>query len=297
MPGATPDLVEVHDVNPVDYLVVGHVTRDLQPGGGYTVGGTASYASLTGAALRRLVGVLTSVSDNVDLSVFDGSVALVAARAPETTTFRNVYAEGGRRQVLYGVADLLTPSLVPASWRSPSVVHLGPIMNQCDPSLVTSFADGTFVGITPQGWLRTTNGDGEVVPQAWECADQLLTRASAVVLSIDDVHGDWDLVATYASRTPVLAVTTGWTGGVVFVDGERQAFPAPDIAEVDPTGAGDIFAAAFFDALVRGAGPMDAAAFAACVASQSVTRPGLAGVPTPDEVAACRRGRWLTAEE
>ena len=42
---------------------------------------------------------------------------------------------------------------------------------------------------------------------------------------------------------------------------------------------------------------MDAAAFAACVASQSVTRPGLAGVPTPDEVAACRRGRWLTAEE
>jgi len=275
-------------VSPVDYLVIGHVTRDLLPGGGYTVGGTASYSGLTGHALRRSVGILTSTGDDVDLTVFDGRVAVVSARAEHTTTFRNVYVDGGRRQSVYGVADLLTPLLIPDAWSAPAIVHIGPIIGECDPALATSFPDGTFVGITPQGWMRTTNGDGEVVPQAWGGAGALLAHASAVVLSIDDLHGDWDLVRAYATRTHLLAVTTGWTGGVVFIDGKSQAFPAPGIEEVDPTGAGDIFATAFFDGLARGAPPMVAARYAACVAAGSVTRTGLAGVPGPSEVDDCR---------
>ena len=59
------------------------------------------------------------------------------------------------------------------------------------------------------------------------------------------------------------------------------------IVEVDPTGAGDIFAAAFFFAAARGYSVHAASSFASCLASRSVTRTGLASIPTRTEVRHC----------
>ena len=57
--------------------------------------------------------------------------------------------------------------------------------------------------------------------------------------------------------------------------------------EVDATGAGDIFAAAFFYRLYATRDPWAAARFATHLASFSVTRPGLDGIPTRDEIQTC----------
>jgi sugar/nucleoside kinase (ribokinase family) len=59
------------------------------------------------------------------------------------------------------------------------------------------------------------------------------------------------------------------------------------VTQVDPTGAGDIFATAFFIAMASGAQPLAATRFAACLAARSVTRVGLASAPRLDEVAMC----------
>jgi sugar/nucleoside kinase (ribokinase family) len=56
---------------------------------------------------------------------------------------------------------------------------------------------------------------------------------------------------------------------------------------VDATGAGDIFAAAFFIRLHTTRDPWEAARFATQLAAYSVTRPGLEGVPTQEEIDAC----------
>ncbi|HAX70479.1 MAG TPA: hypothetical protein DCY14_12775, partial [Anaerolineae bacterium] len=55
----------------------------------------------------------------------------------------------------------------------------------------------------------------------------------------------------------------------------------------DATGAGDIFAAAFFARCVRTRDPWEAARFATQLASYSVTRVGLQGIPTPKEIEQC----------
>ena len=270
----------------LDYLVVGHVTRDLA-GDVFTVGGTASYAARTARALGCSVGAVTSASPDLDLSqVLDG-VLIACAPVAATTTFENTYTSEGRRQVLHSVAETLVPEMVPVDWRA-GIVHVGPVARECDPALVDAFED-VFLGVTPQGWMRRWDATGRVSCAPWEGAEPWLARADGVVLSEEDVGGDENLVAQYAAQTRLLVVTDGVDGCTVYEHGQARHFSAPTVREVDPTGAGDIFATAFFVSLRRTGDPWVAAHFANCVAARSVTRMGLAGTPTPDEVARCER--------
>jgi sugar/nucleoside kinase (ribokinase family) len=125
--------------------------------------------------------------------------------------------------------------------------------------------------------------------------DDVLARADAVVLSLEDVGGNWGLAAECAAQTRLLALTQGAEGCTIYADGEIRHFPAPEVDEEDSTGAGDIFAASFFYALERrlafsrGPDPWTAARFANCVAAQSVTRSGLSSTPSAEEAALCRQ--------
>ena len=272
---------------PIDYLVIGHVTHDILPGGTRVLGGTVSYASLTAAALGRAVGIVTSTSADADLAPLDTLATLVRRPSATTTTFEHVYVNGHREQYVYTPAALLTPDVIPQAWLTAPIVHLGPIMRECDPALADYYAGKTFLGLTPQGWMRSSDARGHVFPTPWAEAGHLLPLASAVVLSIEDIGGNWDLATYFAQQTRVLVVTCGWDGGTLFLDGQPTTFPAVPVMQVDPTGAGDIFASAFFIAMASGAQPLAATSFAACLAAHSVMRVGLASTPQPDEVAAC----------
>jgi sugar/nucleoside kinase (ribokinase family) len=56
---------------------------------------------------------------------------------------------------------------------------------------------------------------------------------------------------------------------------------------VDATGAGDVFAAAFFARLFRTRDPWEATRFATLLATCSIARVGLEGIATPREVEEC----------
>ncbi len=273
--------------DPVDYLAIGHVTYDVQPDASLVVGGTVSYAALTAAALCRRAGILTSAGDDFDFSSFNG-IKVENRRSTATTTFRNLYDNGHRRQVLYSLADPLTRDAIPGIWRRSPIVHLGPVINECDPDLIDGFPRTAFIGVTPQGWMRSSAGHGRIQRHSWEeGAAKLLARASAVIFSLDDVEGDWETVRRYASATRLLVVTMGPLGGVLFLSGKPLPFSAMQVTEVDPTGAGDIFAAVFFNIVASGVQPERAAPYAACLASRSVTRHGPDGVPGGDDITAC----------
>ena len=269
----------------LDYLVIGHVTRDLVDGV-FTIGGTVSYAARTARALDCRVGVVTSANPGLDLSEILDGITVTCFPAATTTTFKNIYTSNGRRQVLRGVAETLVPTMVPPDWQT-TIVHLGPVARECDPELVTGFGDA-FVGLTPQGWMRRWDQAGHVSCCQWEEAEPLLARADAVVLSDEDIEGDETLVARYAAQTRLLVLTQGAAGCTVYMAGQARHFPAPPVHEVGPTGAGDVFAAAFFVWLQREGDPWIAARFANCVAAGSVTRTGLSGTPSPKEVARCQ---------
>jgi sugar/nucleoside kinase (ribokinase family) len=216
-------------------------------------------------------------------------VLVARVPAPVTTTFENIHTSSGRRQVVHGVAETLTRDAVPQDWQiAPinGIVHLGPVARECDLALIDAF-EGAFVGLTPQGWMRCWNQDGHVSRCQWTEAEELLTRADAVVLSEEDVAGDQSTVDRYAAQTRLLVVTLGAAGCAVYQGGPPRCFPAPAAQEVDSTGSGDIFAAAFFVQMRRCNDPEMAACFANCVAAASVTRDGLSGTPGLQEIARC----------
>jgi sugar/nucleoside kinase (ribokinase family) len=270
----------------LDYLAIGHVTCDLV-GGDCTVGGTVSYAARTAQALGCRTGIVTSAGPDLDLSRGLDNIAIACIPAAATTTFENIYTADDRRQMLHTVAQILTPETLPADWRA-AIVHLGPVARECDPALATAFGNA-FVGLTPQGWMRCWDMAGHVNRCRWEREEALLARADAVVLSEEDVAGDMALVARYAAQTRLLIVTQGALGCTVHARGRSRHFAAPVVHEVDPTGSGDVFAAAFFVWLYRKGDPWEAARFANCVAARSVTRKGLSGTPTPEEIARCEQ--------
>ncbi len=276
-----------------EYLVIGHVTHDLRPDGtGYTMGGTATYAGLVAAALGRRVGILTSAGDDFDPAPFAAPpfgerMTVQCCRGPHTTTFENRYTPEGRLQLLHRTAMPLTPDMIPPEWRSVPLVHIGPVAGECAPEWVSFFAGRAFVGLTPQGWMRQRDAADRVVPRPWLEAEALLPLASAVVLSLEDLRGDRALAERWAHLTRYLVVTDGYMGGTLYCDGRPYLFPALRVPELDPTGAGDIFAATFFCALAEGTDPRLAAHLAACIASRSIGRVGWDSIPTAEDLEIC----------
>jgi len=268
------------------YLAIGHVTLDTVDGG-YAPGGTATYAAVTAARLGLRTRVLTACDSlgRQAASTLEALAEVSWIYAPATTAFTNIYLPTGRRQILSTAAPPLRPADVPNSWLDSDVVHLGPVAQEVDESFLSLFGDGSTVGLTPQGLLRSWDSRGNVGPKVWRPASEKLANVQAIVLSEEDVGPNRDLIDYYAEHCPIVVITYGYRGCVLRLGGERISLPTRPANEVDPTGAGDVFATAFFIRLHEtGGDAVTAARFANVVGSFSVEGPGISAVPTRDIV-------------
>jgi sugar/nucleoside kinase (ribokinase family) len=268
-------------LEPIDYLVLGHITRDLTPAGP-RLGGTAAYASLTARALGLRVGIVTSWGAEVSPGVLR-SIPIINYPTEHSSTFENIYTAEGRIQIIHNVAAPLDYHLIPEPWRNAPIVHLGPVAREVEPNLVRRFPN-SLVGLTPQGWLRSWGQEGRIFPVEWPEASFMLQHASVAVLSIEDLAGDENRIEEFASASRILVITEGSAGARVYWNGDVRRFRPPSVTEVEATGAGDVFAAAFFMRLHNTRDPWEAARFANQIAAISVTRIGLESIPTPGEV-------------
>jgi sugar/nucleoside kinase (ribokinase family) len=271
-------------LEPVDYLVIGHLTEDVTPTG-MRLGGTAAFAALTARAFGLRTGIVTSVGKSTSLEALHGIPVLKVA-SEHTTTFENHHTASGRKQILQHAASPITLESLPDAWRKAPIVHLGPVAQELSADSADGFS-ASLLGITPQGWMRKWDAEGAVTACEWESASTLLPKAGAVVLSREDVQGDEDTIHAMAHQTRVLAVTEGAAGCVLYWNGDSRRFRAPQVAAVDDVGAGDVFAAALFIRLYTTRDPWEAARFATLLAARSVAHPGFDGIPTRRDIEAC----------
>lgn len=275
-----------------DFLSLGHVTRDVQADGSFSLGGTVTFAALTAHRLGMSAGIVTCADTEVAARLAQElpEVALSVRPATQSTTFANHYHEGFRTQYLYARGGDLTLADVPSEWLHAGVVLFGPLAQELRPEFITRFPrqQGQLLAATPQGWLRRWDADGRVWPTLWLEAEEVLSALDVLILSHDDLlpFADGDRVAAdelllrWSQFVPLLVATDGRHGATLFAQGQQQQFPAYPTQEIDPTGAGDVFAAALLTYLYRYGDAARAVDFANCVASFSVEQPGIGGIPT-----------------
>jgi sugar/nucleoside kinase (ribokinase family) len=270
----------------LDYLIIGHVARDITPDG-WTWGGTAYYSAITAQRLGARVGVVTAVAEADALRAALPDIDLHIVPTERTTTFENRYRGDERDQILHHAAPPLTLADIPAAWRTTRLIHIAPIAQEIAPEVLPALAD-SFLGVTPQGFLRDWNAAGKVGYRPLADEDTRFATVDVLVFSAEDVGHDLAAMQALIKTVPLAVVTQASDGVSVYHQGQVYPMPSRPATVVDPTGAGDVFAAAYFLDLYQHRHPLEAAAFANVVASFAIEAQGTAGIPTRAHVSA-----WL----
>jgi len=278
------------------FLTIGHVTRDRHPEGD-VLGGAAAYAALTVRRLGWEVGVLTAAGPDFDPERELPGIDVFLLRSTATTRFVNTYDEDGtRHQAVVARADDIELTPLPEDWRRPDALLLSPVAGELGGIGATALEAGS-VGAVAQGWLREIGAGGDVSPREWTRAGQDLLGVHVVVLSEQDLPDAEAGARELLSHVPMVALTRGWRGLTLLTRQGDHEVPALPRTEVDPTGAGDVFAASFLVRYHEAGDPLDAAAFAVCAASCAVEGVGASSLGDRDEVLRRMESRERLIEE
>jgi sugar/nucleoside kinase (ribokinase family) len=226
------------------YLCIGHACHDLKDNG-FILGGTASYASMAATRLGVKAAAWTSCGDDFLFeSVFSSNnIGFYKQKAPKTTIFENIYKNGLRTQYLRAHAETMDFNQMPKQLSQASIVHICPIADEIDYNLLNFFPNA-LIGLTPQGSMRQWDSEGKVSPKAMDWS--VFSKADVVILSEDDMRGFEHALPLMIEATKILVITKAANGADVYEQNRQQHFPSFSIVEKDATGAGDVFAAAFF---------------------------------------------------
>jgi len=265
-------------------LAVGHVTwdklRDRQ-----ALGGSVTYAALCAQKLGWEVAVLTAAGPDFAAERDLPGVPVFSSPSAATTRFTNLYSpDGTRRQVLSSRAGAIDLAGLPDAWRDPDVLFLGPVAGEMPAGTATAFEAGV-VGAGAQGWLRDFDPEGNVTArEEWPDPAADLAGVHVLVLSQHDLPRAAARAPGFLSYVPMVALTRGWEGLTLHTRDGAQEIPTLPREETDPTGAGDVFAAALLVGYHETGDIAAAAAFAACAASCAVEGVGATSLGDRAEV-------------
>lgn len=282
------------DVDTIDILLIGHVTRDLtteDPDGPYRIGGTVSFAAVTALQLGRKPTILTRAATNVDWGELPDGVGLHVLASPTTTTFANIYTPNGRVQYCYTPALPIRAADIPTVLHHPKAVLLGPLVNEIDTDVAPLFQRPVLTAAVPQGWMRQWDEAGKISSKPWENADQITPHLDVLVLSLEDIDYDLKRLDRFFPHVPLVVLTEYRDGSTIYRRDPKGAIiqtkiPPRPAHEVDPTGAGDTFATAFLIRLQETGDPVQSARFANITASFGVEGEGVTGIPSRAKVLA-----------
>lgn len=267
--------------SPLACLAVGAVTRDRY-GSAVEVGGAAYYAARVFSGLGAAARVATRTHPSL---LARGELAGIDCRCragDDAALFINTYGEdGARSQWVESAAPEIGPGDLPDAWGAPDALFLCPVLSEVPLAPWLSAARARLVGLGVQGFLKAA-GPGApgsrrpVVRAAFDPGPELLSRVDAAFLSEEDLSlASPDLLDRLRASVGFVALTRGANGARIYRDGGVAEIGIYPTVAVDPTGAGDAFAAACLFALVAGADPIESAKLGAAAAS--IVIEGVAG--------------------
>ncbi|RJS79251.1 hypothetical protein CW713_08605 [Methanophagales archaeon] len=270
---------------PPYFLSLGFITYDLY-NNKRIIGGASAYSAI----LARNFGVDSAIATSIgkDFEDFDAlkGIRLAYQMSEWTTTFVNKTFKKNisekRVQYVTSIADRIREETIPVEWFNAEIVYICPVSNELEEGMIKRF--DSVVGVAPQGWLRSIGEGGRIEKKKWEKADEFLSAVDFVIVSDEDVFEED--VPKYVELSNIFVLTRGRKGAELYCDrGKRhEHIPAFERKEVDATGAGDVFGAAFLLRYHETRDAIKSAIFASCAASFVVEKEGVKGVPYREEV-------------
>ena len=257
------------------FVVVGHVVRDIVPQG-WRLGGTATYAATQAQRLGLTVGVATHAGPEIELGVALPGALIAGSTSPESTSFQNVYEDGRRRQSVLSRAAPMSNDDIPSEWRSAPLALLGPVCGEVPAGLGCAFS-GSLVGAAAQGWLRRVDKRHRVRRRAWD-GPPFWAGCRVLFVSDEDLGERRDQLARWCAEVPIVVLTRNRRGARVYTNGRWRTIGAFPAQEIDPTGAGDVFAAAFLARYHETDDMAEAMRFASAAAACSIEARGVEGI-------------------
>jgi tagatose kinase len=287
-------------------LAVGEVLMELRradsdgvlatPGewaGPFSSGAPAIFASVA-ARLGSPTGLVGAVGDDAlgrhlmarlqRDGVDTGALAFAPGRA--TALAMVAYDRTGGRDFYYSVRGSAAEAIDPAAaeraasgatWIHVSGSSIGfgdPLAAAVEATVAAGLRAGARLSLDPN--LRP-----DAHTETRDRTAALARQASLVFPSAGELDALGLTTAELVANGALVVATDGSRGAELLGPGDAEPVrvAAPAVEEVDATGAGDSFAAAFLTALVAGAAPTRAATVACAVASHSVTVLGAMEAP------------------
>jgi len=249
---------------------IGHLTRDVVAGGSPRPGGGVFYSAraLAWIGADAQIAASCAAADRPDLlpplEAFGLPVTWLESK---TTTAYSFHYEGERRimrQEAVGEpwsAERAVAAIGDAAW-----IHVGALVRgDFPPDTLAALAEGGRRLLVDAHGLVRTPAIGPL--QTNSEIEHALDHVSVLKLNDEEAEtlvGSADPQALRALGVPEVLLTLGSLGAWVITPQGVERVPAREIeGPVDPTGAGDTFSAAYLDARVRGADPVEAARAAA----------------------------------
>jgi sugar/nucleoside kinase (ribokinase family) len=248
--------------------VVGLVSLDRVDGGAPRLGGAPYYAARALRLLGHPAVIATKLAPGDRPRLAALGIPAEARSAARTISFR-IENEGDRRRM---AIDRLGEGWTPAEaggWLARALagadpVHAGALTRADFPAeTLAALRRGRILSLDGQGLVRPA-AEGEVVPDA-DYDPEVLRQIDVLKLGEEEAEAlglGLDESSLGSLGVGEVVVTLGTRGAVVYHDGLAEHVPCRPVATRDPTGAGDVFMAAYLSFRARRHGPPSAARLA-----------------------------------
>jgi sugar/nucleoside kinase (ribokinase family) len=232
--------------------IVGNLARDVIEGAPPRAGGGAFHCTRALRLLERSDSRVVTRCATETLVPALVALGLPVVRLPASATAAFSIAYDGDRRVMSmdGLGDVWSPedaaALSGGGW-----VHVAPLARSDFPTeTVAALARGRRLSLDGQGLVRRPHIGPLELDADYD--PELLRHVTALKLSEEEaeVVGDVDV--------PELLLTLGSRGSIVRIGGTETHVPCTPL-DVDPTGAGDAYMAAYVAARAAGQPPVAAA--------------------------------------
>jgi sugar/nucleoside kinase (ribokinase family) len=284
----------------MDIVVVGHLSRDLiitPETKREALGGGTAYAMLAPSLNAFDAGIISRVGEDFEQEYWktleSSGLVLTGLQksGSKSTRFVNKYdTKGNRVQMVEALAEPIMPADFSNFHLDANIIHFSPLTaSEIDIDCIRlARSNAKVTSIDVQGYVRSIDSSGMVIPRNWIKRDEILGLVDVVKFNESELKTTLNAGTELSAASQILSlgprivlVTHDTKGSVIYTRDSQITIPLVSAnAQVDSTGCGDVYTIGFLLEYVRSSNLKRAGLFAATCSSFNVETIGPYNMPS-----------------